>query len=66
MLNDPKKRLSPVVYHLPLFVGFTEGGKHLVTSNDLRAGDVCELNLLNCTTVLVAQTVHVTIFPLVV
>ena len=43
MLKDPKKRLCPIVYHLSLFVGFTEGGKHLVTSNDLRAGDVCEL-----------------------
>ena len=43
MLKDPKKRLCPIVYHLSLFVGFTEGGKHLVTSNDLWAGDVCEL-----------------------
>ena len=43
MLKDPKKRLCPIVYHLSLFVGFTEGGKHLVTSNDLRAGDICEL-----------------------
>jgi len=43
MLKDPKKRLCPIVYHLSLFVGFTEGGKHLVTSNDLRAGDVCGL-----------------------
>ena len=40
---DPKKRLSPVVYHLPLFVGFTDGWKHLVIANDLRAEDVCEL-----------------------
>ena len=40
---DPKKRLSPVVYHLPLFVGFTEGWKHLVTANDLQARDVYEL-----------------------
>jgi hypothetical protein len=30
MLKDPKKRLWPVVYHYrPLFVGFTEGWKHL-------------------------------------
>ena len=43
MLKDPKKRLSPVVYHLPLFVGFTDGWKHLVIANDLRAEDVCEL-----------------------
>ena len=44
MLKDPKKRLWPVVHHhYPLFVGFTEGWKHLVTANDLRAGDVCEL-----------------------
>ena len=43
MLKDPKKRLSPVVYHLPLFVGFTDGWKHLVIANDLRVEDVCEL-----------------------
>ena len=44
ILKDPNKRLWPVVYHNSLlFVGFTEGGKHLVTSNDLWAGDVCEL-----------------------
>jgi hypothetical protein len=44
MLKDPKKILWPVVYHhCPLFVGFTEGSKHLVTANDLRTGDVCEL-----------------------
>jgi hypothetical protein len=44
MLKDPKKRLWPVIYHhCPLFVGFTEGWKHLVAANDLRAGDVCEL-----------------------
>jgi hypothetical protein len=44
MLKDTKKRLWPVVHHhCPLFVGFTEGWKHLVTANDLRAGDVCEL-----------------------
>jgi hypothetical protein len=43
MPKDPKKRLWPVVYHdSPLFVGFTEGWKHLVATNDLRAGDVCE------------------------
>ena len=40
---DPKKRLSPVFYHLPLFVGFTDGWKHLVIANDLRVEDVCEL-----------------------
>jgi hypothetical protein len=44
MLKDPKKRLWPVVHHhYPLFVGFTEGLKHLVTANDLRTGDVCEI-----------------------
>jgi hypothetical protein len=44
MLKDPKNRLWPVVYHhRPLFVGFTEGWKHLVAANDLRTGDVCEL-----------------------
>jgi hypothetical protein len=44
MLKDPKKRLWPVVYHgNSLFVGFIEGWKQLVASNDLRAGDVCEL-----------------------
>jgi hypothetical protein len=44
MLKDTKKRLCPVIHHhCPLFVGFTEGWKHLVTANDLRAGDVCEL-----------------------
>jgi hypothetical protein len=44
MLKDPKKRLWLVVYHdSPLFVGFTEGWKHLVAANDLRARDVCEL-----------------------
>ena len=43
MLKDPKKRLWPIIYHhWPLFVGFTEGWKHLVAANDLRAGDVCE------------------------
>ena len=43
-LKDPKKRLWPIIYHhCPLFVGFTEGWKHLVVANDLRAGDVCEL-----------------------
>jgi hypothetical protein len=44
MLKDPKKRLWPVVYHRrPLFVGFTEGWKHLVAANDLRTGNICEL-----------------------
>jgi hypothetical protein len=44
MLKDPKKRLWPVVHHhCPLFVGFTEGWKHLVTANDLQTGDVCEI-----------------------
>jgi hypothetical protein len=43
MLKDTKKRLWPVIHHCPLFVGFTEGWKHLVTANDLRVGDVCEL-----------------------
>jgi hypothetical protein len=44
MLKDPKKGLWPVVYHhRPLFVGFTEGWKHLVAANDLQTRDVCEL-----------------------
>jgi hypothetical protein len=44
MLKDPKKRLWPAVYHhRPLFVGFTEGRKHLVAANDLRTKDVCEI-----------------------
>jgi hypothetical protein len=44
MLKDPKKKLWPVIHHhCRLFVGFTEGWKHLVTANDLRAGDVYEL-----------------------
>jgi hypothetical protein len=43
MLKDPKKRLWSIIYHhYPLFVGFTEGWKHLVEANDLWAGDVCE------------------------
>ena len=43
MLKDPKNRLRPVIHHCPLFVGFTDGKKHLVIANDLRAEDVCEL-----------------------
>jgi hypothetical protein len=43
MLKDPNKRLRPVIHHCPLFVGFTDGWKHLVIANDLRAEDVCEL-----------------------
>jgi hypothetical protein len=44
MLKGPKKRLWPVVYHnSSLFVGFTEGWKHLVAVNDLWAGDICGL-----------------------
>jgi hypothetical protein len=44
MLKDPKKRLWPVVHHhCPLFMGFTEGWKHLVTANDLRTGTSARL-----------------------
>jgi hypothetical protein len=45
MLKDPKKRLSPVVYHFPLFVVFTDGWKHLVIANDLRAPEISEREL---------------------
>jgi hypothetical protein len=35
MLKDPKKRLCSVIYHHRLlFVGFTEGWKHLVAANE--------------------------------
>ncbi|RLM81033.1 B3 domain-containing protein [Panicum miliaceum] len=44
LLNDPMKRLWPVLYHEnPVFVGFTAGWRNFVAANNLQAGDLCDL-----------------------